>query len=121
VNPGLPASLPARPSTWAPLKHPVFRGIWLAGLVSQTGSFMTDVAQGWLMTTLAASPLTVALLTTAESLPIFLLSLPAGAVADIMDRRRLLIVAQTAMALIAACLVVTTRWESPRRETTRRG
>ena len=86
----------------------MFRGIWTAGLVSQTGSFMTDVAQGWLMTTLAASPLTVALLTTAESLPIFLLSLPAGAIADIVDRRRLLILTQLAMAAIAAALVATT-------------
>jgi MFS family permease len=68
---------------------------------------MTDVAQGWLMTTLAASPLTVALLTTAESLPIFLLSLPAGAIADIVDRRRLLIMTQALMALIAGTLVAT--------------
>jgi MFS family permease len=69
---------------------------------------MTDVAQGWLMTTLAASPLTVALLTTVESLPIFLLSLPAGAIADIVDRRRLLIGTQAVMAVIACCLVATT-------------
>jgi MFS family permease/quinol monooxygenase YgiN len=86
----------------------MFRWLWIAAVVSQIGSFMTDVAQGWLMTTLSASPLLVALLATAESVPIFLLSLPAGAMADVVDRRRLLLTAQTSMALVSAVLVAVT-------------
>lgn len=69
---------------------------------------MTDVGQGWLMTTLAPSPLMVALMLTAESLPFFLLGLPAGALADVADRRRLLLVTQGAMALVAATLAAAT-------------
>ena len=99
----------ARPtSPWAPLSHRLFLWLWIASVVSQIGSFMTDVAQGWLMTTLSASPLLVALLATAESIPFFLLSLPAGAMADVVDRRKLLIVAQTAMSAVSLALVVAT-------------
>jgi len=97
-----------RTSPWAPLRHRLFCLLWIAAVVSQIGSFMTDVAQGWLMTTLSASPLHVALLATAESMPIFLLSLPAGALADVVDRRRLLLTAQTSMAVVSALLVAVT-------------
>jgi MFS family permease len=69
---------------------------------------MTDVGQGWLMTTLGASAFTVALLSTVESLPFFLLSLPAGALADVVDRRRLLITAQVAMSVVSATLALVT-------------
>jgi MFS family permease len=97
-----------RASPWAPLRHRLFRWLWIAAVVSQIGSFMTEVAQGWLMTTLSASPLLVALLATAESVPFFLLSLPAGAMADVVDRRKLLLVAQTSMALVSLVLVAST-------------
>ena len=73
-------------STWSPLAHPLFRALWIASAGSHIGSYMTDVGQGWLMSSLTPSPLIVSLLLTAESLPFFLLALPAGALADIIDR-----------------------------------
>jgi MFS family permease len=82
--------------------------MWIASTASHIGSYMTDVGQGWLMATLTPSPLVVSLLLTAESLPFFALGLPAGALADIVDRRRLLIVTQAAMAVAVGTLAVTT-------------
>jgi len=95
-------------STWSPLTHPLFRAIWIASTASHIGSYMTDVGQGWLMSSLTPSPLIVSLLLTAESLPFFLLGLPAGALADIVDRRRLLIITQLAMAAAVGTLAVVT-------------
>src|SRR6266540_134099 len=77
---------------WSFLVCPLFCGMWIASVASHIGSYMTDVGQGWLMSSLTPSPLVVSLLLTAESLPFFALGLPAGALADIVDRRRLLIV-----------------------------
>jgi len=105
----LGSSATAAPVTaWAPLRHPLFRWLWIASLVSQVGSFMSDVAQGWLITSLSASPLTISLLTTAASLPVFLLGLPAGALADVVDRRRLLIATQCALVLVTGLLAAVT-------------
>src|SRR4051812_899271 len=95
-------------STWRPLKYPLFRALWIASTASHIGSYMTDVGQGWLMSSLTPSPLIVSLLLTAESLPFFLLGLPAGALADIIDRRRLLIVSQFAMLIAVGTLAVVT-------------
>src|SRR5215510_5339509 len=95
-------------SAWSPLAHRTFRALWIASVASHVGSYMTDVGQGWLMTSLTPSPLVVALLLTAESLPFFALGLPAGALADIVDRRRLLIVTQVAMAIAMGTLAVVT-------------
>jgi MFS family permease/quinol monooxygenase YgiN len=95
-------------STWSPLAHPLFRALWIASAASHIGSYMTDVGQGWLMSSLTPSPLIVSLLLTAESLPFFLLGLPAGALADIVDRRRLLVVTQLAMAVAVGTLAVVT-------------
>jgi MFS family permease/quinol monooxygenase YgiN len=95
-------------STWSPLAHPLFRLLWIASTASHIGSYMTDVAQGWLMSSLTPSPLVVSLLLTAESLPFFALGLPAGALADIVDRRRLLAVTQCAMAVAVATLAAVT-------------
>src|SRR4249920_1454436 len=95
-------------STWSPLALPLFRALWLASTVSHVGSYMTDVGQGWLMSSLTPSPLIVSLLLTAESLPFFALGLPAGALADIIDRRRLLVVTQLAMAVAVGTLAVVT-------------
>src|ERR1017187_9439798 len=79
------------PSGWAPLRRPLFRNRWIALLVSNLGSWMQDTAGTWLMTALTTSPLLIALMQTAASLPVLFLGLPAGATADIFDRRRLLI------------------------------
>src|SRR3954464_13640352 len=86
-------------STWSPLTYQAFRALWISSTASHLGSYMTDVGQGWLMSSLTPSPLIVSLILTAESLPFFVFRLPARALADIADRRRLLIVSQFAMAI----------------------
>lgn len=95
-------------SPWAPLRHKAFRMMWVASIVSNIGSWMHEVGAGWLMTSLAPSPLMVALVQAATTAPVFLLALPAGALADIVDRRRYLIASQIWMMLIAATLGVLT-------------
>src|SRR4030095_14842864 len=89
-------------SPWAPLRPPSFRLLWIATVVSNIGVWMQNAAAGWLMTELDSSPLTVSLVQVAATLPIFLFALPAGALADIVDRRRLLIVVEIAGTLAAA-------------------
>jgi predicted MFS family arabinose efflux permease/quinol monooxygenase YgiN len=103
----IPAKDPSL-SPWAPLQHKVFRMLWIASIVSNIGTWMHEVGAGWLMTTLAPSPLMVALVQAATSAPVFLLALPAGALADIVDRRRYLIVSQVWMMTAAATLGVLT-------------
>ena len=75
--------------------------LWIATLVSNIGTWMQDVASGWLMTTLAPDPMMVSLVQTANTLPIFFLAIPAGALADVIDRRRYLIATQSWMMLAA--------------------
>ena len=82
--------------------------MWVAAVISYTGTWMQNLGSGWLMTSLTMSPLMVALVQAASSLPVFLIALPAGAVADLVDRRRLLLVTQTWMAIAAAALGVVT-------------
>src|SRR6202012_3900130 len=89
------------PSGFAPLKIPLFRDRWIASTVSSVGTWMQDTAGTWLMTVLTASPLLIALMQTAASLPVLFLGLLAGATADIYERRRLLIFWQCWM-LVAA-------------------
>jgi MFS family permease len=84
----------ASASPWAPLKIPVFRMLWFATLASSIGAWMHEVAAGWLMTSLSPTPVMVALVQTATTLPIFLLAMPAGTLSDIVDRRRYLIAVQ---------------------------
>lgn len=98
----------ARATAWSPFRIPVFRALWLATLASNIGTWMHDIGAGWLMTSLTPSPVMVALVQTATTLPIFLLALPAGALADIIDRRRHLIRMQIFMALVAAALALVT-------------
>lgn len=92
------------PSAWGPLVQPLFRALWLAAVASNIGTWMHNVGADWLMTTLAPSPLMVGLMQTAENAPLFLLALPAGALADIVDRRRLLLFTQTWMLVSAVAL-----------------
>ncbi|MBK0400980.1 MFS transporter [Limibaculum sp. M0105] len=92
------------PSALAPLRHRAFAILWVATVASNVGTWMNDVGAGWLMTELAPSPATVALVQAATTLPVFLFALPAGALADITDRRRLLIRVNLGMALTAAAM-----------------
>jgi MFS family permease len=91
---------PALPRAFAPLRHATFRTLWLATLASNIGLWIQGAAAGWMMTGLDPRPLMVSLVQVASMLPVFLLALPAGALADILDRRRFLIGAQ---AWVLAC------------------
>src|ERR1039458_9228540 len=96
------------PSVWSPLRRRLFRDRLLASVISNTGSWMQDTAGTWLMTALTASPLLISLMQTAASLPVLLLGLPAGATADILDRRRLLFFWAGWMLAIAGILSILT-------------
>jgi len=101
-----PSSNSGSPS--AAFRHPVFVVIWTATLVSNVGSWMYSAASGWLMTSLDPDPLVVALVQTASTLPVFLFALPAGALADIFDKRRFLLVLEalnTALCAVYAVMV----------------
>src|SRR5580698_5145873 len=91
-----------------PLRVPLFRDRWIASTVSSVGTWMQDTAGTWLMTVLTTSPLLIALMQTAASLPVVILGLLAGATADIFDRRRLLIFWQAWMLSAVAFLSVLT-------------
>jgi MFS family permease len=91
-------------SAWEPLRRPVFRDRLVASIISNTGSWMQDTAGTWLMTALTSSPLLISLMQTAAALPVLLFGLPAGAMADIFDRRRLLLF-WAAWMLVAAALL----------------
>ncbi|WP_369058255.1 MFS transporter [Caulobacter sp. 73W] len=93
----------------SPLSYGLFRALWIATIVSNIGTWMHDVGAGWMMTSLSPSPLMVAMVQAATTLPMFLLALPAGALADIVDRRRLLIAAQV-LGLTAAAVLAVLTW-----------
>jgi predicted MFS family arabinose efflux permease len=95
-------------AAWAPLREPLFRSLWIAAVISYTGTWMQNVGAGWLMTQLSTSPLMVGLVQAAATVPVFLVVLPAGALADMVDRRRLLLFTQSWMVLAAAALGVLT-------------
>jgi len=86
------------------LREPLFRSLWIAAVISYTGTWMQNVGAGWLMTQLNPSPLLVGMVLTAGTLPVFLVMLPAGAIADMVDRRRLLLFAQWWMVIASASL-----------------
>src|SRR5215813_3914370 len=94
----------ASTSAWAPLREPLFRSLWIAAVISYTGTWMQNVGAGWLMTLLTVSPFMVGLVQAAATLPVFLVILPAGALADMVDRRRLLLAAQSWMVLASGTL-----------------
>ena len=103
-------------SAWSPFAEPIFRALWIVSVTSNIGSLMQNVGAAWLMIALSASPLMVSLVQTATNLPVFLLALPAGALADVFDRRRILFLTQlwmlavTAILGIITVLEVTTPW-----------
>jgi MFS family permease len=106
--PRVAAEPPASVSGWAPLRRPVFRALWLAQFVANTGTWMQTVGVQWLMGDLGGGALAVALVQAAGTLPVFLLVVPAGALGDILDRRRLLLAGQALMCAGAAGITVTT-------------
>src|SRR3989454_12318723 len=95
-------------SPWSPLRQRVFRALWIASVASNVGTWMQNVGAAWLMTSLAPSPILVALVQAATSLPVFLVALPAGGIADLVDRRRLLLATQGWMLAGASLLGVLT-------------
>jgi len=88
------------------LRHTSFRAIWFSALISNLGGLIQAVGAAWLMTSLAEADSMVALVQTSSTLPIMLFSIPAGALADSFDRRRIMLIAQTAMLLISLGLAI---------------
>ena len=88
----------------APFQHGVFTMLWSTWLIANLCMWMNDVASAWLMTTLTAKPIWVALVQTAATLPVFLLGLPSGALADILDRKRFLFFTQMWVAVVGSLL-----------------
>lgn len=109
-----PESVAKQPSP-SPLSVPIFRTIWIASMVANFGVTMQAVGASWLMTTLSESPVMVALVQAFASLPVMLLSLAAGAIADNLDRRHVMLASQMAMmaASIALAVLAIAGWISP--------
>ncbi len=103
----VPVQRPESASTFAPLGLPVFRMLWFTWLAANISMWMSDVAAAWMMTSLTTSPIWVALVQTASTLPVFLLGLPSGALADILDRKRFFLLTQFWVAAVALLLCVT--------------
>jgi predicted MFS family arabinose efflux permease len=103
------------PSFLAPFRHSAFAVIWTATLISNVGGWMYSAASGWLMTSLNPDPLVVALVQAASSLPICLFAIPAGALADIFDKRKFLIVVESLTTLVSAvyAIIVGLGWATP--------
>ena len=100
----VPSDAKPSPSAWIPFAHRSFAVLWVATVLSNIGTWMHDVGAGWLMTELSPSPVVVSAVQAATTLPIFLFALVAGAVADIVDRRKLLIGVNLFLAANAATL-----------------
>jgi MFS family permease len=98
----------ASPNLWRPLRVTVFRNLLVADVISDAGSFMQNVGAAWLMVSLGAGPIYVALTQTAASLPYFLLALPAGSAGDIVDRRKLILFTESWMMGVALLLAILT-------------
>ena len=98
----------ALPAALVPLRHPLFRMLWITNLVVSFGVWMQNTGAGWLMATLAPDALTVSMVSMATILPVFLLALPAGALADIVDKRLFIIMTQSWMLAVAALLALLT-------------
>src|ERR1700740_3540476 len=95
-------------SLWRPLRASTFRNLLVADVVSDVGTFMQSVGAAWLMVSLNAGPMYVALTHTASALPFFILALPAGAIGDIVDRRKVILFTEIWMVVVAAVLAVVT-------------
>jgi MFS family permease len=110
-----PAQLPAATASveagaLSPLRDPIFRSLWIAAVISYTGSWMQNIATGWLMTSLTSSPMLISLVQVALSLPVLIIALPAGAIADLVDRRKFLLITQSSMvgaSMVLGILTIT--------------
>src|SRR5689334_23638518 len=91
-------------SLWRPLRSSTFRNLLVADVVSDIGTFMQSVGAAWLMVSLNGGPMYVALTQTASALPFFVLALPAGAIGDIVDRRKIILFTETWMVVVAFVL-----------------
>ncbi len=105
------------PAALVPLRNDTFRTLWAASVVGWLGTWLQNTGAGWLMTSLAPEPLVVAMVQAATIMPVFLLALPGGALADIVDRRVFLIGAQiwtilaaSVLAVLTLCHVMTASW-----------
>jgi MFS family permease len=105
VSPRTAAAPPAL-SSLGPFRHASFTALWIATIVSNIGGWMYSAASGWLMTSLSPDPFIVALVQVAASLPMFLLAIPAGALADIVDMRKLLLGTEIAIAVISGAFAL---------------
>jgi predicted MFS family arabinose efflux permease len=99
---------PRSASLWQPLRSATFRNLLIADVVSDVGTFMQTVGAAWLMVSLNGGPMYVALTQTASALPFFILALPAGAIGDIIDRRKLILFTEVWMLAVALLLAVLT-------------
>jgi MFS family permease len=102
-------------SSLAPFHDRIFAVLWVATVISNMGTWMQSAAAGWLMTGLDPAPVSVSLVQVASSLPMFMFALPAGALADVFDRRLLLIIIQVAVTVLVAAfgLIVYLSWVTP--------
>src|SRR5215472_10340903 len=100
--------MPDRSTLWSPLRTPIFRRLFVADLLSDIGTFMQSVGAAWLMVSMGASATFIALTQTASSLPFFVFALPAGAIGDIVDRRKLILFCEYWMVAVAIILAVAT-------------
>jgi MFS family permease len=105
------------PTALVPLRNGTFRTLWIASVVGWLGTWLQNTGAGWLMTSLAPEPLIVAMVQAATIMPVFLLALPGGALADIVDRRVFLlgtqiwtILAATLLAILTLCHLMTAIW-----------
>lgn len=106
----MPSTAPQEQATqaspWSPFRERAFALLWTATLISNTGTWMHDIGAGWLMTTLTPSPATIALVQAATTAPVFLFALFAGALADRIEKKRLLILVNVFMAIAAAMMAL---------------
>jgi MFS family permease len=98
----------AESPTWAPLRRPAFRWLWLGVLISWTGTWMQTVGAQWLLVDAPNAAVLVSLVQAAGTLPVMLLALPGGVLADVFDRRRLLFTVQVYFFIVGSLLAVLT-------------
>src|SRR6516162_6400076 len=96
----------AKSSTWTALRNPVFRNMWFASLISGTCVAAHDTAATWTMNRVSDSPLFLSLMATVASLPFFFFTLPAGALADMVDRKKMMTIMNIWLAIAAGGLAI---------------